>query len=137
MSTEQIIQPANIDYDFLMRTLQNAGMQAELKNERIILTNGKTKATVRILTDVITFFSYYKIKPDVERQKLLEMIYGLNQPSSFNISSITKNQERLSISMAYLTSSGVFIPHFIHTINGFFAFQRISLKKNNLSDILE
>lgn len=137
MNTEQIIYPNDINYDFLLKTFQNAGMQAEYNNERIILTNSNTKATVRINSEVITFFSYYKIKKDVEYTQLTEMVYTLNKPSAFNISSITKNNERLSISMAYLTKAGVFIPHFIHTVYGFFAFQRISLKNNDFSDILE
>ncbi|AOP82307.1 hypothetical protein ACJP8O_002478 [Enterobacter hormaechei] len=137
MSNDQILSNADITIKRLEEIFANAGFKTESFENRIVINHEGTVASVYLRSDVISIFTSFQVKPEVNIDDFKDKILELNSAHSLSNSSLNEAKNKLVISMTYLTSVGVYIPHFIFTINGYFAFQTINFKRIDCSEFIE
>lgn len=137
MSNTQILSNADINQESLEEVFENAGYKVEKQDERLVITHEGTVASVYFRADVLSIFTSYRVKPGVDISEFKDKILELNSAHSISNSTLNQSRNALVITMSYLTSVGIYIPHFIFTINAYFAFQKINFKKIDCSEFIE
>lgn len=137
LAENSVVENNDLNLDVILSIIKNAGIAAEHGNERLLIENNGITSNLFFKSDVINVYTTYNFKEGVILSELKDKLIELNGNHSFTKTTINEKTNKLVVSMNYLTTTGVFIPHFILTLNGFFAFQRIGFQRVDFSDFLE
>lgn len=132
-----ILKREDVNIDTVLEIFNNAGIFAEKNGETIIFSMNEARGTIYLGKDILMIFVLYKIKKDISKETLKERLTEMNSFATFFNAEITKSEENLSVSMSYITFSGIFIPHLMVTVQTFFAAQKRYIERLKISEFLE
>ncbi|CAM7604626.1 hypothetical protein [Citrobacter freundii] len=137
MDEYQYISKEKISVGVFSTIMQNAGFEVKQNSEHSIdVISGGITSILYMHSEVIVMITPYRIKKEVDIDKLKEKVAELNDNFSFCTASIADNRGHLMIRTAYLTATGIYIPHFSLTISGFLSLQRAIISKVDLTDFI-
>lgn len=137
MDEYQYIPKEKISVGVFSTIMQNSGFEVKQNSEHSIdVIRGGITSVLYMHSEVIVIVTPYRIKKDVDIDKLKAKIAQLNDNFSFCTASITDNLDHLMIRTAYLTAAGIYIPHFSLTISGFLSLQRVIFSKVDLTEFI-
>lgn len=137
MDIEQTLDNDSLNLEKLDLIFKNAGIQTFKEERRLIINHEDTVSSLYFIKDIISIFTSYKIKDDADLSNIHQKLLDLNGTNTFTSARVSDNGTHVIVLMTYLTTAGVFIPHFILTVNGYFAFQKLNFKRVDCSDFLE
>lgn len=132
----KLLENKDINLNSLRHVFDNAGLKTDIIDDDLVIQRENIKSIVYIRADLVSIASRFRLKPDLDNgiieSKLVELNHGTYPARYFT----SEDNKTLIVSITYFTSVGVYIPHFILTINAYYGFIPLDFKRVDCSDIL-